>query len=617
MKIYYMKVRNKFIDEIYNGTKKHEYRLNTDERRKIKIGDILVLISNQNPRTFVKVAVTSIEYYDSWDMALDSYWEEDFKNLFSKKEDVLRECYKFYSKNEVDTCGIAVFGIKRLNFEPKGGTVLLDTNIMIRRESSNNYSFEIASLFNWFDKLNINKFYHNRTKNELENYSDVKLRNAILAKLGAYNLLPSFDCSVDEHFQKTTSRYSLDSNGIVDNALLLEVYNYNVDFLLTNDQLMLRKAEELFIRDRVLTSDELMVIFENLYPKNIEYKMLSVKLKRFADINLDDHFFDTLREDYEGIKFDNWFKRKYNEQAYIFEDNVGIRGFLYLKIENEDENYSDINPIMPPMKRLKVGTFKIESTGFRLGERFLKIIFDNAIKNKVDEIYVTLFENKREDVIRLKTLMEKWGFVSHGYKKNGELVLRKTLTKYIKERSIKENYPLISSATNHFILPIYPEYHTDLFPDNILNNENMHLYQENKAHRYAIEKIYLSGAKNVKAHPGDLVLIYRNGTRYPRKYSSVVTGVAIIEELIYTTNVKQCINECKNRSIFSEEEIKQLHSKYPLVVKLLDFIPFKNKVILDKLYKINIVDEPSGPRPFMAITKEQFEYIYRLGMKED
>jgi len=27
--------------------------------------------------------------------------------------------------------------------------------------------------------------------------------------------------------------------------------------------------------------------------------------------------------------------------------------------------------------------------GFKLGERFLKIVFDNALQQKVDEIYVT------------------------------------------------------------------------------------------------------------------------------------------------------------------------------------------------------------------------------------
>lgn len=49
-------------------------------------------------------------------------------------------------------------------------------------------------------------------------------------------------------------------------------------------------------------------------------------------------------------------------------------GFLYLKTEGVNENYSDIVPPFKPMRRLKVGTFKVESTGFRLGERFVKII---------------------------------------------------------------------------------------------------------------------------------------------------------------------------------------------------------------------------------------------------
>jgi hypothetical protein len=38
----------------------------------------------------------------------------------------------------------------------------------------------------------------------------------------------------------------------------------------------------------------------------------------------------------------------------------------------------DITPIFEMKRRLKIGTFKVNSTGFRLGERFLKIIFDTA-----------------------------------------------------------------------------------------------------------------------------------------------------------------------------------------------------------------------------------------------
>lgn len=242
---------------------------------------------------------------------------------------------------------------------------------------------------------------------------------------------------------------------------------------------------------------------------------------------------------------------------------------------------------------------------------------DNAVKYQVEEIYVTLFENKRTEVIALKDLMIKWGFSQYGYKENGELVLVKEMVNYNISKDNKYNYPLLNSPISYFILPIFPEYHTDLFPDNILKNENIHLYEENKAHRYAIEKIYISGAKNINAKPGDLLLIYRTGERMPKRYSSVITGLAILEEVIYTQDVDDCIKICKNRSIFSEEEIRDFYPKYSVVIKLLDYSSFKNKIILNELYNRKIVPVDSGPRPFTQITKEQFNDIFELGMKEN
>lgn len=88
-------------------------------------------------------------------------------------------------------------------------------------------------------------------------------------------------------------------------------------------------------------------------------------------------------------------------------------GFLYLKTEDVSENYSDIEPPFSPKRRLKVGTFKVESTGFRLGERFVKIIFDNAQQRNVDEIYVTLFTDRGE-LVALEELLYRWGFVYYG-----------------------------------------------------------------------------------------------------------------------------------------------------------------------------------------------------------
>lgn len=618
MKTYYMKIRDKYIDAVRDGVKKHEYRLASPERTQIRIGDNIILFSNQNKKEYVRTTVKGKTIYKDWKEALEKNWQSDFKDLYSTLDDALIECYRFFTKQEVDEYGIISFDIEPCYVDYCSTPVLLDTNIFIKREGINNVSFEVTTLFNWFDKKNITRYVHAKSKDEIALYQDVKVRENMLLKLNSYNELPSFSVHTDEVFDKVVSLFADDANGRIDNALLKEVYNDNVGLLVTDDNLMLLKAEMLYMRDKVLTSTELLEKFESKFPKNINYKMLAVKLKLFEEVALSDSFFDTLREDYGGQKFDQWFKGKGKESAYVFEDKNGIQGFLYLKIELPNEkDYLKISPILSPKKRLKIGTFKINSSGFRLGERFLKIIFDNARQTSVDEIYVTLFENKRQDVIRLKSLLEQWGFIKHGYKNdNGELVLVKSMHSYDDSLEPKRNYPLIKETANAFILPIKAEYHTDLFPDKILKNENMHLYEENLAHRYAIEKIYLTGAFNIKAKQGDVVLIYRMSDQWYKSYSSVVTGLAIIQDIITTNTVDECIRLCKNRSIFDEQSIRSLYGQYPTIVKLLDFVSFKNPVTLKQLRELGVVDAYSGPRPFTAIKKDQYDVIYKMGMEE-
>ncbi len=617
MKTYYLKIREKFIGEIKAGTKKHEYRLASPDRTQVKVGDLLVLISNQDKSVFVKTTVKGIRVFPGWREALEDNWQQDFQNLYSTIDEALRECYKFYPKDEVDTYGIIVYDIEPLKTDILQSSILIDTNIIIKRESSNNVTFEIASLFNWFTKKGSAIFVHERSKDELSTYKDESVKNSMLTKLSSYNTLPVFTQHPDDYFEAVVSHYAKDQNGIIDNALLREVYDGNVGILLTDDNLILRKAKELYIRDRVLTSAELLSWFENCDPRNIEYKMLAVTLREFGDIDLSSSFFDTLREDYEGIVFDNWFKKKARnkEKAYVFKNEAGVlQGFLYLKDEYADEpDYLKVTPHLTPKRRMKVGTFKIERTGFRLGERFLKIIFDNARIRKVDEIYVTLFEDKREGVKQLKALMEEWGFRKYGYKPNGELVLVKAMDTYNAQETPKFNYPTLKPSSDCYFLPIYAQYHTDLFPDMILKNEDMHLYEENKAHRYALEKIYLSGSYDAPANPGDLFVVYRIADRDPKKYNSVVTGIAIIESISQTQTVDECVALCKNRSVFTESEIREMHKNRPIVIKLLDYMPFTTKVTLDQLRKRGIIDQYSGPRPFSKITKEQFDIIFKLG----
>jgi hypothetical protein len=106
-------------------------------------------------------------------------------------------------------------------------------------------------------------------------------------------------------------------------------------------------------------------------------------------VPLDDPFFDSFREDYR--EFNKWYNKKADEIAYVCYHLDVLAAFLYIKVENEDESCSDIEPSFKRKKRLKIGTFKVSTNGYKIGERFLKILFDNAMQFRIEEIYVTIF----------------------------------------------------------------------------------------------------------------------------------------------------------------------------------------------------------------------------------
>ena len=77
----------------------------------------------------------------------------------------------------------------------------------------------------------------------------------------------------------------------------------------------------------------------------------------FNDVDLNDSFFDSLKDDYD--EFSNWFCKKIEdeEKAFVLKDDSGIAAFLYLKDENEEIVLT--NSILPKMNRIKIGTLKL------------------------------------------------------------------------------------------------------------------------------------------------------------------------------------------------------------------------------------------------------------------
>lgn len=406
-----MKIRPKFIDLIKSGKKKREYRLCDETRQSIRIGDRIVLVSNQNHNEYVAVIVTDKKVFKNWDDALEEYWKEDFSGLYSTKEEALRECFRFYQKERVDKYGIVVFSIEEDKPDFKNASFLLDTNVIVYRESSNNVLPEYPEFFKILDKIGAKKYIHPKTKKEIESNGDEDVKKVMLSKLNSYDCLtPSVE--TDELFDEVISKYKIDKNSLIDNEILLQVYCGRVQFLITEDDAIHAKAKELYLENRVLNASCFLGLFKEQHPDLVDYKILSIVQRKIGDLDFHDKFFDSLREDYNFGKgsFDKWLNKKASEDAYVYEDSGELKGFLYLKAEYEKEKYDDISPKFEPKKRLKIGTFKIVAKGMRISERFLKIIFDNAKVNKVDEIYVTLFEGKRDEVDALRDILFHWGF---------------------------------------------------------------------------------------------------------------------------------------------------------------------------------------------------------------
>lgn len=485
--------------------------------------------------------------------------------------------------------------------------ILLDTNIIVHREASKVYNKDIGLLFNWLDKLHYEKCIHPVTIEEIKTYKDSDVVDTMKIKLENYNQLKT----VSKDAPIITSLRSSDKNVNDENdtTILNELVNNRVHYLITEDKGLHRKAKYLGIEERVYKIDSFIekLVFEN--PGLTEYKVLSVKKEYFGNIKLEDPFFESFKEDY--IEFENWFNTKSDKESYVCLIEDEVKAFLFLKIENETENYNDITPSFSAKKRLKIGTFKVTSTGLKLGERFLKVIFDNALINKVDEIYVTIFD-KREEQQRLVNLLEEWGFKYWGTKKteNGiENVYIRDFSTRLTDNP-RDCYPYVNRKSRVFLNPIWPDYHTELFPDSFLNNESPMDYIENQPHRNAIKKVYISRSYYKNLVSGDIILFYRTGGYH----QSVISTIGVVENVI--TNIQteeEFIRLCRKRSIFNDDQLKEWWNfnpkNRPFIVNFLytDTFPMP-KVNLRKLIEMEIIKSvDDAPRGFVQIKNDKFD----------
>lgn len=343
--------------------------------------------------------------------------------------------------------------------------------------------------------------------------------------------------------------------------------------------------------------------------------MANIEYKKFGEINLQDSFFDSLRQDYQG--FDEWYNKKalQEEKTYVLYEQNQLVCFLYLKEENPVDNSNIIPPLDTTKLWIKVGTFKVIPHRTKLGERLIKRIFDFTISKNIFNIYLTIFHEYKA----LIDLLKKYGFYEWG-KKGGELVLVKNIATKTNEmkQDICLDFPSINTKNaNKYILSIYPQYHTGMFSDSMLKTERFDILKDvsesNSIHKVYITKI--QGIENLKK--GDLLVIYRtkDNKSSNANYSSVATSLCVVEEYKYIDEFteEEFIKYCKPHNIFTEEELKMYYKnkQYPKIIKMTYNISFNKRVILDILRKI-LGKEPNY-WGFVPINNNELQQILKTG----
>jgi predicted nucleic acid-binding protein len=494
--------------------------------------------------------------------------------------------------------------------------VLLDTNILIHREASTVRKENVGPLFNWLDQLKYEKIIHPLSVMEIQSHDDERVRTSFEIKLASYKRIIK-ESPIHPKIQELLDRDDKTDNSRNDSRILNELVAGRVDYLITEDRGIHRKALKIGFGQFVFTIDDFLEKVGSENPTLAAYKNLTVEKCRFGDVDLTSPFFDSFRLDYP--LFDWWFLRNSDNEVYVSYMNDELAAFLYLKIEGPDENYSDLTPPLKRGRHLKIGTFKVELNGYKLGERFVKIVFDNAIRQNVDDIYVTIFD-KSVAHSRLIGLLEEFGFVHHGTKTSAagvELVYRRDMIKQVQIDDPKLSFPFFSKSTRAFLVPIYPDYHTSLLPDSILNNESPHDFKEQAPYRNAIRKVYVGRSIFRKLERGDVVVFYRTSSGGGAYHRSVVTSVGIVDGVANPTSLSDFIRICRKRSVFSDEELENMWNwntyNRPFVVGFLYSYAFPKRPNLKALIDHHVIkDIESAPRGFERITQEQFETILRL-----
>ena len=231
--------------------------------------------------------------------------------------------------------------------------ILLDTNIFIYREDDHVLTDNMQKLLLTFQKIKAEILIHPLSVEELKKDKNKERQKVSLSKIRAYSMLESPpNPSTDHEYLSALGPVSK-----IDDAILYAIFKDAVDFLITEDRGIHKKASRLGIDDRVFLIDEALPVLGTYIHKEKVISPPALKEEFAYNLNLDDPIFGTLKGEYDEFK--EWFqkiKREGRKCWVYYRDDGSIGAVLIYKFEDEA---IDSTPPFPKNKRVKIATLNV------------------------------------------------------------------------------------------------------------------------------------------------------------------------------------------------------------------------------------------------------------------
>ncbi|EKR71276.1 GNAT family N-acetyltransferase [Leptospira noguchii] len=480
--------------------------------------------------------------------------------------------------------------------------ILIDTNILIPLEPVYEKDIEIQrqtalEFISLCRNNNIDIYLHPAGRKDIENDQDSIRKQIRIETYKKYKEL-KHPPEVTKDMLSVLGNPKLNPHDNIDIEMLATVYYNAIDYFVSDDNALRKKAKSLCVQDRVLSLNEILDLLLRLFPDKVLIPDIVKRIPVYS-LNDKDPIFESLRESYPN--FDTWLqkcKREHREAIIIQRENA-LAAICIFAEETKDQ----IKGLKG--KILKLNTFKVSAkfSGYKLGELLLKSVIRIARHEKFAHLYLTTYEHQ----IQLINFLEDFGFRAIPVRnEREELVFVKNII------PIQSSSRLTSlefqihfgpgiekfDEVSIYLVPIQPQYSRLLFRETEKQGDffTYFLPVEN-----TIRKAYLCHSHNKQLVPGDILLFYRS-----EDVRSLV-AVGICEFTFRSKDSKEIIRKIGQRTVYSFSEIENLTKKEVLVVLFRESRILEQPVHYNELSKMGIVKGPI--QSIQKIRQEQLSWL--------